>query len=240
MILYFFPGSYLPYESLRAQDYNPCIYPRFAVLILPMRNMETTKLQMHFKPQMPKVLILPMRNRKPTTSIVKVVPDFIRLILLWGMRNPHGIAWRLIPLVASRSLSPPMRNGNPYTNGVVFKTNPASSSLILPMRNGNYLLLSNVSSKIWMFLSYLWGMETGPCYWSTLRYAVYSSYPTYWGMETRVVGMDVYWKNLSSYPTYEEWKRTYYPSLCSPSISPDSYPTYEEWKRSGLLVSEGV
>jgi len=37
---------------------------------------------------------------------------------------------------------------------------------------------------------------------------------------------------LSSYPTYEEWKRRYFSFNLPRSFSTSSYPTYEEWKHS--------
>jgi len=129
-----------------------------------------------------------------------------------------------------------------------FSLHQPRNVLILPMRNGNSLRLFTFL-LVSLFLSYLWGMET--CYGS----GIYSS------KKRRVLILPMRNGNvvnrlyvpstdLSSYPTYEEWKRVsrkhswfYTPFLSylwgmeTKSILKKcylnfycSYPTYEEWK----------
>jgi len=76
--------------------------------------------------------------------------------------------------------------------------------LILPMRNGNSFFSNSLLIFLFLFLSYLWGMETLPFY--------------------QTISMSY----LSSYPTYEEWKL--FCSKVSKFLFLRSYPTYEEWK----------
>jgi len=116
------------------------------------------------------------------------------------------------------------------------------------MRNGNLQRLYILFSLIFLFLSYLWGMET---IMSNVDLIVHQgSYPTYeewkpvssfivtgenlmflsylWGMETLLFLIDQRCYSPSSYPTYEEWKPQ--KMALNLRISHCSYPTYEEWK----------
>jgi len=77
--------------------------------------------------------------------------------------------------------------------------------LILPMRNGN-IIMSLIIHHREMFLSYLWGMETLQLINSASEYNKFLSY--LWGMETLCKLILLVHGNYSSYPTYEEWKRT--------------------------------
>jgi len=77
-----------------------------------------------------------------------------------------------------------------------------------------------------LFLSYLWGMETINMY-KTID-ARYKFLSYLWGMET-TKNFRRRLTRLSSYPTYEEWKHLWY---CFRKILIlSSYPTYEEWKQ---------
>ena len=65
-----------------------------------------------------------------------------------------------------------------------------------------------------------------------------SSYPTYeeWKRELESIDFDL---EMSSYPTYEEWK-LFQQLLLFIKIISGSYPTYEEWKPtllSNVIVS---
>jgi len=100
------------------------------------------------------------------------------------------------------------------------------------MRNGN----KNSSiflTSLYLFLSYLWGMETNfdiPIILSDKKFLSYL-----WGMET---SKNLYVQHrhmlLRSYPTYEEWKQ-YEITLNGVYEYKSSYPTYEEWKPPLLL-----
>jgi len=60
-----------------------------------------------------------------------------------------------------------------------------------------------------LFLSYLWGMETP--YRNGIFFHLFLQFLSYlWGMETTNNSIDTEWKNLCSYPTYEEWKQVWY------------------------------
>ncbi len=121
-----------------------------------------------------------------------------------------------------------------------------SSVLILPMRNGNLDRWYDVEIT-YTFLSYLWGMETNICSLGRRTSDLFLSY--LWGMETMFVS-EFSGLKFSSYPTYEEWKRSTLMEYeerrinvlilpmrngncgiiyCS-GIEIRSYPTYEEWK----------
>jgi len=120
----------------------------------------------------------------------------------------------------------PMRNGNTvYLNHIEY----IQIVLILPMRNGNggfdmglnidfeflsYLwgmetFFINSSSFAGMtFLSYLWGMETTQ---EELEKELFNLFLSYlWGMETTKNSVLLWFVFFCSYPTYEEWKLTWF------------------------------
>ena len=78
----------------------------------------------------------------------------------------------------------------------------------------------------WKFLPYLWGMET-PKQTVQVRRLFWRFLPYLWGMETRKHLASEH-ACLSSYRTYEEWKRHRPISHVWPRHR--SYRTYEEWK----------
>ena len=100
--------------------------------------------------------------------------------------------------------------------------------LILPMRNGNSFNLPRSFSTIYLFLSYLWGMETKRCKWwwvcgvsvlilpmrngnlfsSNISeiFFIHSFLSYLWGMETYIRCQETGCLHTCSYPTYEEWK----------------------------------
>ncbi len=87
-----------------------------------------------------------------------------------------------------------------------------SSVSILPLRNENFLT-SSKSYQSLPFLSYLWGMKT----------RTNSPQP---------------WYRLGFYPTFEEWKRTYFGIQIF--LSYRFYPTFEEWKPAFALLTTWV
>jgi len=97
--------------------------------------------------------------------------------------------------------------------------------LTVPMRNGNYII-HRPSDRYFVFLPYLWGMETEngsssrntrrrflPYLWGMETYRLLSFFlapylflPYLWGMETLYPLFFIYWSDFRSYRTYEEWK----------------------------------
>ncbi len=98
--------------------------------------------------------------------------------------------------------------------------------LTVPMRNGN-VVYAGMYYGLYVFLPYLWGMETSFSIHRTLALS-FRSYRTYeeWKRTSLRVSRIVY--NDGSYRTYEEWKPVT-PSSYKTSKS-GSYRTYEEWK----------
>jgi len=97
--------------------------------------------------------------------------------------------------------------------------------LILPMRNGNFYKF--YSTRIRSLVLIL-PMRNGNYFLRYLRLVhQVSSYPTYeeWKRNNNIaISIQIY---CSSYPTYEEWKPTL---SCWLLYRISSYPTYEEWK----------
>ena len=96
--------------------------------------------------------------------------------------DPTYEAWKLISFFFSSNLKPipilPMRHGN--RKGLL--SHRFSCWIpILPMRHGN-LTVSFVWEWIWVFRSYLWGMETRIMVSFPISFYVFRSY--LWGMET--------------------------------------------------------
>ena len=71
------------------------------------------------------------------------------------------------------------------------------------MRNGNQFSHRQRQGLQFLFLSYLWGMETNiwPSWFET--FCMFLSY--LWGMET-ALNISFFYLLFCSYPTYEEWK----------------------------------
>ena len=88
--------------------------------------------------------------------------------------------------------------------------------------------VSKIFKLIILFLSYLWGMETGKtCSWTFWR-CVVLILPMRNG--NRALNCGIYNSISCSYPTYEEWKQGLEWRAIDKNKS--SYPTYEEWKQA--------
>jgi len=171
--VYYTDRSYPTYEEWKHSIIPPKCFIHILVLILPMRNGNYNRYFSYSFPTGP-VLILPMRNGNLDTFSMAL---FFYIVLILPMRNGnfnrYGNGGYTISVLIL-----PMRNGNLISMlGIISFT----SVLILPMRNGN---CSNnlIIFLIFMFLSYLWGMETLFVSMKSTFIFLFLSY--LWGMET--------------------------------------------------------
>ena len=148
------------------------------------------------------VLILPMRNGNP--SQYSVFSNCF-LVLILPMRNGNlSLAFSISELTPFSSY--PTYEEWKLVSQLINQIHYFHRVLILPMRNGNNS--NGLSAYIsYLFLSYLWGMET---ILSIIRISEKFRFLSYlWGMETHIFQPIFVFVQLSSYPTYEEWKQTW-------------------------------
>jgi len=208
------------------------------------------------------VLTVPMRNGNEMLKNYDCKPSEF-LPYLWGMETPlqyhqnfqdtvssyrtyeewkHNTASNII--IASKVLTVPMRNGNPFP---LFLPSYSNLVLTVPMRNGNSspYRLDRVLSKVltvpmrngnlegilyqpgFYVSSYRTYEEWKPRPWKVYALKLLCSYRTYEEWKPRDKRKTIF-SNVSSYRTYEEWKHN--SSDLFISSSPCSYRTYEEWK----------
>jgi len=125
----------------------------------------------------------------------------------------------------------PMRNGNDLIKKIY--DNVIKEVLILPMRNGNTKPIAlNVVN--FLFLSYLWGMETINCKrFLILSPSLFLSY--LWGMETFIVRCNI--RSIRPFLSYL-WGMETNITINIINLCPYcSYPTYEEWKLANISFS---
>ena len=125
-------------------------------------------------------------------------PDFEFLSYLWGMETSS-----VISATTAAVCSYPTYEEWKLVSQLINQIHYFHRVLILPMRNGNNS--NGLSAYIsYLFLSYLWGMET---ILSIIRISEKFRFLSYlWGMETIFLFLLVLPYILRSYPTYEEWK----------------------------------
>jgi len=160
---------------------------------------------------------------------------------LWGMET---ICFACDFYLRFLVLTVPMRNGNvactakandmtqcsyrtyeEWKLSHLAKSSSTSSVLTVPMRNGNSHISNNQPANF-LFLPYLWGMETRvfvPVYDFILWFL-----PYLWGMETSLPAIAIV-TILSKFLPYL-WGMETALSLSLPLWCDRSYRTYEEWK----------
>ena len=257
---------FLPYlwgmETCRRQN----ITSTSCVLTVPMRNGNNTFSWNHIIPS--NVLTVPMRNGNHIGQADEVPVWLVFLPYLWGMETlrRRGV-WVRTYLV----LTVPMRNGNPWWKNRILTRQNSSYRTYEEWKRGNgyKVALNHLGSyrtyEEWkhsgctsptiipfLFLPYLWGMETQffhshrlrklflPYLWGmetsyhSLKFVIISSFlPYLWGMETSTPTST----NASSIGFLPYlWGMETTPFHIYISLHYSSYRTYEEWKLSGGVI----
>ena len=220
-IICYLLGSYPTYEEWKLWD-GIKRHIRHIVLILPMRNGNYIKEV--DAASFSVVLILPMRNGNEYLLLSNSCILFCSY--------PTYEEWKLFLIRLKKDgklvLILPMRNGNDILPPILFFF---FFVLILPMRNGNISSYSQTQSQV--KCSYPTYEEWKHIYRLLLEDFFYVFLSYLWGMETFPLPVFLYMLWDRSYPTYEEWK-PYCPLLFCFLPLFCSYPTYEEWKRSNF------